>query len=174
MKLRLFCVAVICGLATSLHAENLSKHLITKTSPDATVVFVKPCKMKKAAGTAKADDMEYDVTLSTLTDSVYITATVRTPLPINLDSVTIAQGDKSAAYPVEKLYVEPDGKKWTSRVRVTLPRADFDTMAHGSTAPLIKWGADTATVAYRHADKEWDTRRNVFYLSEEILRQNAR
>lgn len=36
-----------------LHAENLSKHVFTKTTPDGTVVFVKPHKIKRD-GTTQA------------------------------------------------------------------------------------------------------------------------
>lgn len=155
-------------------AKDPASALIVKSTPDGTVIFAKPEKMSKVKGSTACKDLEYDVTASTLADTVYFTASVLTKTPFATDSITIDGGSAFCrTYPLERIFVEPKGDKWISRVRASLPLPDFKALIAVPQSPEFIY-APGGTPDYRFRDKDgkWADRRGIYSLIIEILNRN--
>lgn len=155
-----------------LHAENLSKHVFTKTTPDGTVVFVKPHKIKRDGTTQALKDMECDIVLTTFSDTVTFTVSLITPQPISFDSVEVSVGNFNSYFPVEKLYIEPIGDNWSSRVRFYTPVSDFTRLYNTSGILRFKWGYNDTAPSYILNDKDWNKRRQVYRFAFDVISHN--
>lgn len=156
-----------------LNAENLSKHLQVKTTPDGTVVFIKPQTMKKSQNSTALKDMEYDIVLTSFSDSIMMTATLITSEPLKLDSIEIIDGNYVVdKYPIEKIYVEPSNKNWVSRVRFYMPEQSFNNLSNYVYPLSFKWGLDTYSPIYKHDSNKWNKFNRIGKLAIEIINQN--
>lgn len=170
---RIFIVATaILTFSFFLHAENLSKHVFTKTTPDGTVVFIKPHKIKRDGTTQVLKDMECDIVLTTFSDTVTFTATLITPQPIPFDSVEVSVGNFNSYFPVEKLYIEPTGDNWSSRVRFYTSVSDFTRLYDTSGILRVKWGNNYIAPSYILKDKDWNKRRQIYKFAFDVISHN--
>lgn len=125
MHRRLWKIFTLLLLSSSaiMFAENPSKEIITYAFDEGTVAFIKPQKMPPAANSPARKPLVYDITMNTLSDSVSVTCTVISVAePIENCSATVCD---SLTYAVERIYVEPEKKAWTHRLRFKMPVGDF-------------------------------------------------
>ncbi len=105
-------------------AGNPSKEIITYAFDEGTVAFVKPQKMSPAANSSARKPLVYNITMNTVSDSVSVTCTViSVGGPLEECTATVCD---SLTYEVERIYVEPEEKAWTNRLRFRLPIGDFN------------------------------------------------
>lgn len=166
-------IFILVGLA-QMNGGNPSNEILTKNTPDGTVIFIKPQKMKRCDGIGVLKDLEYDIVLASLSDSVSFTATLITEAPLKLDSVHVSNPGFNAMYPIERLYVEPKGKNWESRVRFYMNIIDFTELALKPGYMSLQWGTQPKAPLYRHNSKKWEKFRSVYNFACKVLEQNKR
>ena len=161
----LYAVMVCMG---STHANNL----IIKSSPDVTVVFVKPASMPRYGESEAKSDMSYDLTLTSRSDSISFTASIFTMSPAVIDSVLIAYGDSCVLFPVEKIFIEPDGSKWQNRLRVYIPKDVFNDLLYCESPPVFRWGTHCIVASFKHKSSKWLSMRSTLRLADEVIERN--
>lgn len=160
-------------VACSVNAKNPSSALLVKSTSDATVVFAKPTKMSKKKNSAALKDLEYDVTASTMCDSISITASVITAAPLVLDSVNVECGAQCLTYSLERIFVEPKGENWLSRIRFYVPISDFKSVILSDVAPVIVYSPKSENApSFEDKKSKWRNRKQVYELIINILNQN--
>lgn len=117
--------AVIVGIVAifNISAGSPDKQMVFHTAGDDMLVFVKPRKMAKTAESAAVKPLEYDITLSTQTDSVTVTYTLVTKTSTLQTDSTVING--LIHIPNERIYVEPKSKNWIYRLRFKMAGKDF-------------------------------------------------
>lgn len=167
-------LVLIVGSISGIGAKNPASALLIKSTPDATVVFVKPEKMSKAKDSDACKELEYDITAATLSDTIFFTASVITRMPMSTDSITITgSGDFCRTYPLERIFVEPKGDKWISRVRAGMPLAEFKELIALQQSPeFIFAPGSPSKVSFQDKQKKWDDRCRIYNLLIEILNRN--
>lgn len=155
------CVANMMGL-------NPDKEVISNIFPDGTTAFVKPRKMPKVKDSAAIKPMEYDVTMSTVTDSVSVTGTVVTGIsPLATDSVVI---NDEIVFPIERIYVEPKSGKWVNRVRFYMPNDSFINSFCGESPLKVSFGE----CVFELSEKKLKEESVVYKRALEIIKMNKR
>lgn len=162
---------VLCLIA-DCRASSPAKNLIIKSMPDVTVVFVNPASMPKVEGSEAKKDMSYDLTLDSRSDSVSFTASVLTASPTVIDMVQITYGDSCVSLPVEKIFIEPEGSAWQSRLRVYIPKDLFNNLLYCEYSPTFTWGTDASAPMFRHKTDKWLSVRQTFRLADEVIGRN--
>jgi len=120
---KVFTLLLLFLSAQIIYAGNPAKEIITYAFDEGTVAFVKPQKMPPAANSSARKPLVYDITMNTVSDSVSVTCTViSVDGPLAECPATVCD---SLTYAVERIYVEPEKKAWTNRLRFKLPMADF-------------------------------------------------
>lgn len=116
---------ILIGLITAFAVEagNPDKQMVFHTAGDDMLVFIKPRKMEISADCPAIKPLQYDITLSTQTDSVAITCTIVTKNANLQTDSTLVNG--YLKIPNERLYIEPKGKNWIYRLRYKMANEDF-------------------------------------------------
>lgn len=155
-------------LTLTAAAPTPLKKLQVLVRQEGAVVFVKPDKMPCIQGAGKP--MEYDWTMTTLSDSVFITFTVRADRPLAVDSLYFSWGEPqvSIGSSVSRIYAEPKGKYWNIRLRSGMTASEFESMLESASAPLIR----VADYTYQHRTDKWPEYRQVYTLGREIINNN--
>lgn len=163
-------IYIICStlIVPSLSAADPTTQLEVKIWTDGTVVFVKPKKMSRTISSTAAKDLEYDLSLNTLEDTVTFASTVITRGAVQIDSVKIG---KFGSFPVEKMYTEPiSSNMWRNRFGVKIPMDIFHSIVDADEAPAICFGG----ADFCHTNKKWQDCRRVYCLALEIIKQNKK
>lgn len=168
-----FTLIIAVVLSCPMNAKDPSSALVVKSTADAMVVFAKPTKMSKKKGSAALKDLEYDITALTLCDSISVTASVITATPLVLDSVSVESGVQCCKYSLERIFVEPKGKNWLSRIRFYIPMSDFVFLTSSDVAPILIFSPNSENApAFEDKRSKWLERKQVYNLIINILNQN--
>ncbi|MDE6145925.1 MAG: hypothetical protein K2F96_06575 [Muribaculaceae bacterium] len=117
-------VAVMVLTVLAATAASPDKQIVFHSAGDGMLVFVKPRKMAKTATSSASKPLDYDITLSTQSDTVSVTFTlVSKSASLHIDSTSV---NSSLRYVNERLYVEPKSKNWIYRLRFKMPQDDFE------------------------------------------------
>lgn len=138
-------------LPLGLSAAKPEKEIMTHSTGEGTVAFIKPRKVDRMKGSAAAKSMEFDVTLSTLSDSVSIAATIVCPQVLEPDSVRC---NGSEAFALERIYCEPKSGKWVNRLRFYLSREQFADLFCSPEPIVFDWGGGATFEADRNRQKK--------------------
>lgn len=165
-----------CGLAVLLSAVCVAgakpmDDLKMFVSAQGAVVFVRPKAMNCVDGGGRA--LDYDWTVTTLSDTVSLTCTVMTDSPVAADSLSLCFGGETPRIltkPLEKIYAEPKGKKWVYRVRAPFAYDEFRAISVSDDAPLLRM----MDFSFRHSDKKWESCKDVYKLAIEIIEENRK
>lgn len=99
------------------------KQIISRTTGEGTLVFIKPQKMSPLKGSKINKPITYDITLNSNIDSATITYTFHHSNPAAvIDSTTI---NNSSSFANELIYAEPEAKGWIYRLRFKIPIVEF-------------------------------------------------
>lgn len=169
--LKILSVLLLSILSVGVNAKDPASSLIIKSAGDETLIFVKQSKMLKVKGSGTRTDMLLDVTYTSSNDSIAIKSTHLTDTPIQLDSVTIETGTLTRRHPLEKIYIEPDGRKWESRLCFNISRSDLLEMISSETPPKFIYGTEPS-LTYQDNHKSWEKRISVFKLMLDIIEYN--
>lgn len=133
---------------------------------EGATVFIAPMKMKSAV--KGVEDLKYDWTLTTLSDSVLFTFTYICKAPNDLDSLRISDNTFYVSSQLERIYAEPKGGKWCMRLRAAMPFADFEKIAALHLPP--KFIVDQIT--FIPDDKKWKRAKETYSLAIDIINNN--
>lgn len=168
-----FTLIIVVILSYPMNAKDHSSELVVKSTYDAMVVFAKPTKMSKKKGSAALKDLEYDITATTVCDSIGVTASVITATPLVLDSVCVECGVQSLKYSLERIFVEPKGKNWLSRIRFYIPMRDFVFLISLDAAPTFIYSPNSENApTFEDKRSKWLDRKQIYNLIINILNQN--
>lgn len=158
-------------MAFSSEAKNPASSISVKGFGEDMVIFNKPSKMRKTKASSAVSDMSVDFTFTKYNDSVAVKSTHITSLPLQMDSVTIISDNYLAKYPLEKLFVEPDGNRWKTRLCFYMSRHELIEMVSAEIPPIFTFG-QTGNIAYCDMEKQWKMRKEILELMLEIIELN--
>lgn len=162
--------SIICSASSAL-GLNPMKKLEVMIRADGAVVFVKPAKMPCVTGGGKA--MEFDWTMTTLTDSVSLTYTIVCETSLPVDSVRFVWNTPerySFSCATEKIYEEPKGDKWVYRRRALLSKDEFDRLARSPLPPDVEAG----NYIFRMKSSQWKDCALIYNTAIEIINRNKK
>ena len=143
-----------------------AQHLMTKTDGDQTIAYIDNCKFNAEKNDRGIKNLTYDITALSSTDSVSVTTTIYSDKKFKPDSVVLMGAKKCA---VEKVYIEPKGKKWVSRLRFYITMKEFESIAATSVAPEMAWYVGSDTVAFSIKPKDWEKQRATWQTAIDAL-----
>lgn len=163
-------ICLILFLLTSLAAtaKDPASWLLMKGFGDETVIFYKPSKMQKVKTSGALSDMSIDFTATTCNDSVAVKTTHFTTQPMQMDSITVTSDNSVRKYPLEKIYAEPDGKRWKTRLCFCISQQELADLVRGDTPAVFTFGEENPP-AYSDNAKAWRERKEVIKLMLDIL-----
>lgn len=158
-------------MAFSSEAKNPASSISVKGFGEDMVIFNKPSKMRKTKASSALSDMSIDFTFTKYNDSVAVKSTHLTSLPLQMDSVTIKSNNCLMKYPLEKLFVEPDGKRWKTRLCFYMSRHELIEMVLAEIPPIFTFNKND-NIAYCDTEKYWKKRKEILKLMLEIIELN--
>lgn len=153
-------------IPSSLPAANPLKRIETLIQPEGSVVFIKPQKLPCIKG--KMSDMQYDITITTLNDSVYFSYSIMLDTPLRIDSCQFLLSGDSLTSKAERIYIEPKGKRWIYRLRSGITYDQFNKMSDLQTPFVFEIGGSS----FQHDISKWNDYVRVYKLAQEIINTN--
>lgn len=149
------------------------KHLEVLATSEGVVVFAKPSKIPCIGGNTK--NLEFDLTLSTLSDSVSFTCTVIGESQLQIDNIrfsytTPLSTDSIFGCCAELIYAEPKGDKWAYRLRALLSYDEFNSIVESGNSPVVT----ISPYSFQLRPSAWRDRRIIFRTATEIINQNKK
>lgn len=169
-----FIISAICSVAVNVaYGVKPMKHLKVLATSEGAVVFAIPSKMPCVSG--GKTPLEYDLTMSTLTDSVSFTCTITGDLTLPVDKICFTNlkaqsGESSFCCETEKIFKEPKDDKWVHRLRAQLSEDEFKKITESVTSPKIVIG----TCTFELKPSQWKDRRIIYQTAAEIVKQNKK
>lgn len=163
-------LACLFGVLFSATAQQIRGHYVSKAEEDGVIYHTLPVTLFTHS---RAGDLTFDITYKEHRDGLAtVNFTCFSQQTALVDSVRFAAGRTLLAAPVEKLYLEPDGKGWkhryTFRVPVSLIGAFFDETAD----PAVDLFVGGAALRYRAKRSAWRSYAPVGYRIFEMIRVN--
>lgn len=163
------CILLSVLSADFIYSAKPLDGLRTLVSSDGAVVFVRPQTMDCISGGGKP--LDYDWTISTMSDTVSFTFSVVTETPVDLDSLSLlSPGNGRFERPLEKLYAEPKGSRWIYRMRAPFSLGDFAEISGTEDAPVLKLKG----LPYSYRIKKWQECKAVYNLALNIIKENKK
>lgn len=161
-------ILILLATTVSAHAGDPAKQIMSNVFPDGIMAYIKPRKMPKADNSAAVKPLDYDITLTSISDTILVAATVITQSHVlKADSVVVCD---SLAYPLEYIYSKPKSNTWINRVRFAIPENKFaQTFGHDGSVSL-KYGNCSFLLPPKKQKKEAE----VCRLALEIISSNQR
>lgn len=153
-------------IPTSLVAR---RNVLTKTMSNGTLAYVDNYEFKAESNDLGIKSLKYDITLVTFNDSVMVTSTIVANRAFSPDSVSVAGANN---YQVEKIYLEPSGKKWNNRLRFYMTLDEFKKIAAESEAPQFVWHSKDNKYKFYLKPKDWNKQRNDWSFALEVIEVN--
>lgn len=170
-SVKFMCLILLSIMSVGVYAKNPASSLIVKANGNETLIFVKPSRMSKAKDSAAKSDMVFDVTFTSDNDSIAIRSTHITEMPEQFDSVMIESATFVKKYPLEKIFIEPHGNKWKSRLCFYISRHAFIEIVSSVNSPAFSFGSMPPLV-YIDKNKSWTERKKIFKLMLDIIEYN--
>ncbi len=176
MKKLMFTLSAICVCLTA-SADKFEKFYRQSLHTEGLLYFVLPQQMAvRGAKEISCAPLTYDYTCLDSRDSVSLLATLTTGEVFRPDSlhITTASGDRS--YPVEVIYYQPAKKQWECRLRVTIPREEWEAM-FASTEPFVfefSSPQSGARISFSDKPRKWPKVRSNFLRLQEMIRLNKK
>lgn len=112
----IFCVS-------TLSAQDVKGKYIMRTTDEGSLLFFFPQKGYK--NKSLSGNIEYDITYSTVSDSVTINFTYKSDKALPLDSAMLQNKTFTEKPAASMIYIEPDGNKWVQRASIKMPVERF-------------------------------------------------
>jgi hypothetical protein len=145
------------------------KNIISKTTPDGVVVMIDRLALPANDNDYNIKNLKYDITLVSFSDSVSFTATIVSKQAFKPDSASISDSEKLK---VEKIYVEPKGDGWKSRLRFYMSYKEFERVKNSETSPIVKWYIANKPYSFSLNDSKWKEQQNTWEYAHTIIENN--
>lgn len=153
-------------LAATLNATDPAKQIITRSLGDDFLAYVKPRKMPAVKQSLALKPLEYDLTATTINDSVSLTCTIVTAQPLLTDSMRI----DTCSFAFERIFVEPKGKTWVNRIRVYMSKANFQNLFCSDRSPQLNMNG----ALFLTPQKNWEPQRKTNSFMMQLIDLNTK
>ncbi|MFR0905671.1 MAG: hypothetical protein ACLSVO_06560 [Alistipes sp.] len=118
------CGALLLGVCLSASAQKIKGRYVSKVQEDGTIYHTFP---ETLFSSREAGDLTFDITYKTRQDgTATVNFTYYAAQAAPSDSVRFEAGKVTLAGPVEKIYIEPEKKRWVHRYTFSV---DADALA---------------------------------------------
>ena len=118
------CGALLLGVCLSASAQKIKGRYVSKVEEDGTIYHTFP---ETLFSSREAGDLTFDITYKTRQDgTATVNFTYYAAQAAPSDSVRFEAGKVTLAGPVEKIYIEPEKKRWVHRYTFSV---DADALA---------------------------------------------
>ncbi|WP_300798284.1 hypothetical protein [uncultured Alistipes sp.] len=166
----LLAALLAAGLVTGAAAQDIRGHYVSKAEEDGTIYHTFPCTLFE---NSEAGDLTFDITYKEHRDgqaTINFTYVMEHATPA--DSVRFEVGRVVMAAPVERIYLEPDRKRWKHRYTFRAPMASVGAFFDETAEPRITLYAGGRTWTYRVKRAAWRSYAPVGYRIFEMIRIN--
>lgn len=166
----LLAVVLATGLAAAAAAQNIRSHYVSKAEADGTIYHTLPCTLFEHDD---AGDLTFDITYKEHRDglaTINFTCFMERATPI--DSVRFVAGPVLLSGPAEKIYLEPDRKRWRHRYTFRAPVTSVEAFFDETAEPSVTLYAGDRTWTYRVKRAAWRSYAPVGYRIFEMIRLN--
>lgn len=108
---------------SSLLGQNIKNKYMIRTTDEGSILFFFPQKGYKSK--ALSNIIEYDITYSTVSDSVTINFTYKSNSALPLDSTLLKNQSFIEKPSTSMIYLEPNGNKWEQRASMKISDQSF-------------------------------------------------
>jgi hypothetical protein len=145
------------------------KNIISKTTPDGVVVMIDRLDIPANDNDYNIKSLKYDITLVSFSDSVSFTATIVSKNAFKPDSASISDSGKLK---VEKIYVEPKGAEWKSRLRFYMSYNDFERVKNSQLSPIVNWYVAGRPYSFVLKNSKWKDQQKTWEYASTIIDNN--
>lgn len=125
------CGALLLGVCLSASAQKIKGRYVSKVQEDGTIYHTFP---ETLFSSREAGDLTFDITYKTRQDgTATVNFTYYAAQAAPSDSVRFEAGTVTLAGPVEKIYIEPEKKRWVPAI----PSAWMRMPSHASSIPRL-------------------------------------
>lgn len=135
--------------------------------------FIKPRVMDVSEGSMSEKKMKYDITCLAGHDSVFYTMSITSKESALNDTAIITRSDGTRqSLKVEKLYIDPKGSGWVSRVRIYMTYEDYKRLYDAGTPFKISIGSNQSMLAFGFPMHKWEKEKQLMKKIIDIIELN--
>lgn len=165
LLLALFLAAACCA-----SAQNIRSRYVQKVQEDGTIYHTFPCTLFE---NADAGDLTFDITYKARQDGMATLNFTCTPdTSAQADSVLFDAGRTQLRGAVERIYIEPDRRRWKHRYSLRTPAASLCTFFDEEALPQVTLYIGDRRLVYRAKRSAWRSYAPVGYRIFETVRIN--
>ena len=171
-KLPLILGALGVALCTTVPAQNIQGHYVSKVQEDGTIYHLMPSTLFE---NPQLGDLTYDVTYKTEgKGTAVINFTYFAAQTLPADSVRFEAGRTAMAGKTAKLYIEPEKKTWKHRYSLTTGVAPLYTFFDPSAEPRVVIYSQGKAYEFRAKKSAWKTYAPIGNKIFEMIRVNEK
>lgn len=171
-KLLSACVLLAClfGGPDLLRAQQIRDHYVSKAEADGVIYHTFPCTLFE---NRDAGALTFDITYKEHRDNLAtINFTYEAAQVSPADSIRFVSGSTTMSGPVEKIYLEPDRKRWRHRYTFRAPVARVAAFFDEHASPSVTLYVAGAEIVYDVKRSAWRSYAPVAYRIFEMIRVN--
>ncbi len=130
---RITLIIALLTLSLSTYGQSVKGHYVSKTIDGGTLYHLLP----KTLFHSESNELSYDLTYSSASDSITMSITFVSPEITKLDAMKVESQKMNVKDGLTRLYIEPKGKEWIHRYSMSTKAEPFFNLYTPKTTPQI-------------------------------------